>query len=418
MNTKILLTMALCAAATFATPSTVQAAPGLAQQARSFETDALGASAVAPPRSTTHLKAPPKHMPPKHVPPKHVLPKAPTSPSVRNPDTAPATKPGSPRTTEWTALRSGAWDDPATWGGSVPRLNDTEDRVTIPKSIKVNVLSRSDVTVTQGSLHNEGTLLITGSFDVGPGFALTNIGALSVGPDGSVKLQGAHEAPAEMKSAGLIQTFGTGSFSVGPWSKLEQQGRFVNKGSSSVTARGRLANLGTFENRGRLTLLAHPLRATPTATFVNDGKLESFKGAMIRLWNGGVLVSNATATGKGLINAGTIEMGGTWTNRGHVENKAGGLIRISTARFQHLDGTIVNQRNATLQIAAPSGIVHNHAVIDNSGTVDNASRLDNADGTLLMRCHGVLTKPAEGNEPQTLCASMKRGTAPAVMKRR
>ena len=144
------------------------------------------------------------------------------------------------------AVQDGFWKDPDTWGGKVPVIDDSVDSVTIPAGRTVVIQFASAITLTNGSLLNDGTLAVPGSLTI-IGGQLTNNGDLGIGPLGVLIVE---ELDSEFDNTGTFTNNGT--FEPGIFSDLFNSGTIVNTAKFNHLPRCEFVNAlsGVFENSG------------------------------------------------------------------------------------------------------------------------------------------------------------------------
>src|SRR4029077_19561096 len=85
--------------------------------------------------------------------------------------------------TGYTAVASGAWDSPITWGGPAPLVIGPGDTVTIPATMTV-------ILPTPALVVNSGTITVDGTLVVAPGGILKSFGTIIVDPSGIINIIG------------------------------------------------------------------------------------------------------------------------------------------------------------------------------------------------------------------------------------
>ena len=273
-------------------------------------------------------------------------------------------------TTTYTAVQSGAWDDPATWGGSVPQRGTDHVAVRIPSAIGVTIPPGVSVSpfnwdiFIDGFLFNGGSLEIGGSptlggrFEIRAGAELWNHGVLRF-----EDLNSASSSYGKVvnTSSGLMELQGMNA------------GTLRNDGDLVVPVRATFVNYGVFENRATLTLnriVARP--DIPPGTLKNQG---------------GTVVNTS---------AGIFTLGGRIENIGSAGDPA--LIE----NFGTID--VLAAADGGLGVLANTGGSPN--VIDNYGLIQNGNEVDNTGGLIRARCGSLITGNAiVGNGWQNWCDS-------------
>ncbi|MGI9585170.1 MAG: hypothetical protein ACR2N7_06220 [Acidimicrobiia bacterium] len=200
--------------------------------------------------------------------------------------------------TMYTAVRSGDWMDPDTWGGAIPNVYEPDHTVNIPRDIEVYLEGTDAVVIEDGQMVINGRLVIHGSLLVETG-AEGSIMSIDIGATGELTIESNGYLWLEAKklddqitvdnkgwlvnngvfeqswttyvwSGGNYLNNGTHRF-LTPEAQLFVEGVAFNFGSMSVghaVASG-IQNNGVFHNGGSI----HGLRAgtSNTGRFVNDG---------------------------------------------------------------------------------------------------------------------------------------------------
>lgn len=124
----------------------------------------------------------------------------------------------------FTATQSGDWNDPATWGGSVP--SSTDDKI-IPFGVYVT---------TSDNVDNAGTITDNAIIKIASGITINNTGTIKVTGDNGTIL-----------NSGIIQNYGTIINDVNRY-VANNFGAVLNNHSHHTTS-----NYGTIVNRGTIT---------------------------------------------------------------------------------------------------------------------------------------------------------------------
>lgn len=233
-----------------------------------------------------------------------------------------------------TAVRSGNWNDAATWGGTVPAAQGSAE-VTVPAGITVTIPSGYDGYLMWSRFRLHGGLVINGSFTAGdlllqPGSSLTiNSGGRFTGAGtfwlaGTVVNRGAIVAKKDFRlgaqDPGVVFTNEVGgtvvvsalnSLGYMEGSGTFSMGTFINRGTfttkNALQAYTGVQNYGTFVNEGN-------------ATWLSDGP-QNFPGATLK--NSGTMTLESS---RKILNSGRIENTGTITNKGTIENSCTGTV--------------------------------------------------------------------------------------------
>jgi hypothetical protein len=224
----------------------------------------------------------------------------------------------------FTAVQSGHWDNPATWGGSVPTSTDD---VTIPAGIAVTI--PNGLTVNRNSwINNYGTLINNGSISI---------------------------VDARMNNMGVFTNnstfYGLHMGHLGDWLQvLYNEGIMTNNGEIHVEGGGFIDNVGTLTNYD--TIHTPVLDNYDNGNFINEGVFYSY----FDIWwgegsitNNGILNINNGSSFGSIINNGTFHVASasTFTNRGifdnyNLLNNEGEVINDSTygSFYNYCNGVI------------------------------------------------------------------------------
>lgn len=336
-----------------------------------------------------------------------------------------------------TAVQSGDWDDPATWGGAVPPA--TGASIAVPSTVRVTIPSDVAVDLATSTLYIDGVLFVLGSIDLlSSDVVNTASGELRV-LLGTLTLDGTFTDESLVTNLGLID-ISDGTFDVRFLTELRNNGEIRNDGTLHLGTRSEILNRGTIHNVGTIrtegvrgpngpvrgeinnqsgTILNHDELAvielggsltngdqfsSATSTVVNEGTIKVLGGndqgalfingygpswienhALVDIAPGGYLVNNV---------ARNLEQG--------FRNHAGAELRIESVRVNLLTGILVNESGGLLNILS-AGTINNDSTIDNDGDVANAGTFDNQ-GVIRWFCNATLTGNAiTGNPVQDRC---------------
>lgn len=338
--------------------------------------------------------------------------------------------------TSYTAVQSGAWDDPATWGGVVPAFPASEPPVTatIPAGIAVSIPAGLDVRGAfnvHGAVYNYGFLFVYGALRVGTvrnqrdaelwvlyGYLraagdLSNFGKL-VNNGGTLQLG---EDTTNWDGA----TFRNDGEMVGdsPYMHFDNYGRFVNVGHVDIQDDAQIVNLGgVIDNDDQYALielvggiLTNSGYAGRTGVIENNGRIwvhadddDHFAGTFennkpIEDVAGGAIIDNY-----GVIDADGFMYNGRSSDY-VIHNRSGAQINVRWS-FGISGGRLVNDSGGVIDIVAP-GRFGNGAIIETAGVINNGNVLSNyTPGDIRVLCGGAITgNPVLGNAPRDWCDS-------------
>jgi Tectonin domain len=264
-----------------------------------------------------------------------------------------------------TAVQSGDWNAPATWGGMVPAAQGNQ-AVDVPVGITVTIPAGYDGYLMWSRFTLNGSLVINGAFTAGdllmrPGSSLT------------------------INSGGKFT--GAGTFWLG----------------------GTVVNRGTILAKKDFDLGAQD----PNVVFTNEA------GATVTI---SALNSLGYMEGSGKFRYGTFVNRGTFTNKNYLQSYAtvqnyGTFVNEGDARWvsegpQNFPGaTLSNSGTMTLDTyrkMSNSGRIANTGTFKNDGTITN-------NGTFENSCTGTVTGNAiTGNPPTTNCSAATPAPAPTT----
>jgi hypothetical protein len=257
---------------------------------------------------------------------------------------------------DFTAIQSGSWDDPATWGGSVPTPGDNvsipgEIAVTIPVGLTVD--RNGGVTLNvDGTLANNGTLNIntSGRIMINSTGILTNSGKLLASYGANFTNNGDVQNDGELAYHSSIASF-------------------IN--NSTVTNNGQLVldhtkNVGTINNNGDFYIQSS----------INTGTLNNNTNGMLSIYEG------STVTNYGTINS-------------------SGRIYIKSIWYDDAYGTLDNY-----SIINNNYIIYNESIINNYNIINNYEKIDNTNGIIFNYCNAQITgNPVAGKPENNIQAS-------------
>ena len=269
------------------------------------------------------------------------------------------------------AVQSGAWDDPATWGGSVPQRGPDHVAVRIPSAIGVTIPPGVSVSpfnwdiFIDGFLFNGGSLEISGSPTLGgrlaiaPGAELWNHGVLRFE---DLNTASSNYGKIVNNSSGLMELQGMNA------------GTLRNDGDLVLPVRAMFVNYGVFENRA--TVAVNRIVARPD---IPPGTLKNQGGTVIN-------------TSAGMFSlGGRIENVGSSSDPALIENR--GTIDVLSEAGGGL-GVLANIGDA-------------RSVIDNYGLIQNGYEVSNPAGVIRARCSSsIIGNAVSGTAPQDWCDSV------------
>jgi hypothetical protein len=340
----------------------------------------------------------------------------------------------------YTAVTSGNWENPATWGGVVPAH---DGNIMIPDGIAVTITSGVGVVLNHATLTNAGFLFVAGILTLDDGTTVQTpasgelwlFGGTMQLSSGSV---GVTADQARINNAGKLMNSG-GVIDLGVWTELINTGTVYNDGEFSEAIRAEVHNRGTFENVGHVEMFHVSGSNGPIpAWFFNEGGTFDNSDSLAVVTMGGTFTNSTYGFNNGhVINRGTIDVDGSTGHHGAlgnvgagapvidnygvitvdtnlvnnyssgnlIHNHAGAQLTLSGNDVHNLSGTLRNDNGATITIVGPLGTVDNRAVIDNDGLISNSGVLSNL-GVIRQRCNGIINgNPPTGNALQDWCDS-------------
>ncbi|MEN8041093.1 MAG: hypothetical protein ABFR95_06275 [Actinomycetota bacterium] len=320
------------------------------------------------------------------------------------------------------AVQSGDWDEPETWGGSVPIVVESSDSVLIPSGVTVTVREGSVVELVGGVVVSEGVLRIFGEFlfhggdeAARPGPVFDNRGTLRVSDTGVFDFdgvlywsdsQGGYVTSGEFLSSGPINSFGV--FSIED-AKASNSSSTVNQGVFTIGAWTGYLSGGVFTNVGTVDLYG-PL-GFATATLENLGSFTSYNGSSV---DGGRFINLGVAQNFGTFSPGAIINQGEFENYNVVEKLtlggSGSTINRMWASWYSpriSSGILVNDPEGIV-VVGNQLLVDEKAGLLNHGTVDHTWGAVINNGTIADVCGGtwlVDDTPGtwSGNSKKTWC---------------
>ncbi|MDR2210593.1 MAG: hypothetical protein LBO65_03885 [Spirochaetaceae bacterium] len=278
-------------------------------------------------------------------------------------------------------------DTTVVYNGSTVTLDTTGGTVIIDSSFIIPsgvtlVLPDDDLTVTTGSLTNNGTLSLADTKSINVATSLINNGGISVAGGEALTL-----ASGDLVNGGTLSL--EGDFTV-------TAGNVTNSGT--ITADGDLiVTVGTITNSGTLSLNS----VTPSYNALsNSGRIEISSSTTLAVTGNFANEANGTLDVKGGItgdvtNAGTIvgaagkNITGAVTNSGTISVPTG-IFTVTSSFTNNGDGSITG---AAGTLAVTGAIVNNAnktLTVANGVTVTTADNFTN-EGTIVVR--GTLTNP-------------------------
>lgn len=301
----------------------------------------------------------------------------------------------------YVAVQSGDWDDPDTWGGSVPVVDESSDTVLIPIGVIVKVPEVLVVELAEGVVISEGELNVFGKFHIRgssdetlPGPVFDNRGKLRVLSGGVFNFDGGlywhaggYVTSGEFLSSGPINNFG--EFSISD-AEAHNSSSTTNQGTFTIGAWTEYQSGGVFQNIGTLDLYG-PI-GYATATFENLDSFTNHNGALVE---GGFFTNLGTALNYGTFDAGRLSNQGNFGNYGVVEKLtvggAGSTINRAWASWTSpriSSGVLVNDPDGWVIVGNQLLVDPNGALL-NYGTVDHMAGPVVNNGAIVDGCFGV-----------------------------
>lgn len=204
------------------------------------------------------------------------------------------------------AVQSGNWNNPATWGGTLPADADTK---IIPVGVTVTVSSPVTNTGTV-TIQNTGTLVISNSGGTG----ITNVFG-TIDNSGSIKIQNAGVGSNGVDNSGtiIIQSSGTVTISNSGGNGILNRGVLDNSGTITISNTGigaGINNVATINNSGTITI---------QNSGTNSG-IDNFRATINN--SGTITIQNSGSFGSGIRNF-TGASSGTINNSGRINLQCG-----------------------------------------------------------------------------------------------
>lgn len=263
-----------------------------------------------------------------------------------------------------TTVKSGAWDDPATWGGSLPAWNadiivaHNVSGTTVSIGWDQSLILNSNVTldVTNFNLSSDSGAEINGTLNVSSDLKVQN-GALTINTGGIVNVFG-----------NMSNNANDGIFIQG--GELIIYNDYTNKGNSNftITDGGKLTILGQFKNTGSATFNVDNGDISISEDFINQGGSEIVIGKNGTMDIGGDFQNSSDA----VVN-GDISISGNLTNSGGGDISVGSSGTISVAQDFVNSADIVIDGNMDV-----GGIIENNwgGTGTGTGTVSVGSEIE------------------------------------------
>lgn len=213
---------------------------------------------------------------------------------------------------DFVAVKSGNWDNSATWGGvTPPMVIDSGETVLIPSGISVSVFN---------GIANSGKITVNGSLLIG--YTLNNQENGTMENNGNIEIY-----IGTMSNSGSIENHGGFQVTIGA---LYNYGHIHNTGSFTS---------GVFEASGMIN----------SGTIVNDGNF-----AFTHSGNNGIIINNENFSIGGiggvnngmLNNTGTLIVATNLQNNGIINNKDGAVLQNNSVINNN--GSIINFCGAQL----------------------------------------------------------------------
>ncbi|HTS11493.1 MAG TPA: PEP-CTERM sorting domain-containing protein [Candidatus Limnocylindrales bacterium] len=221
-----------------------------------------------------------------------------------------------------------------------------------------------------GILENEGTIKNDGTLQNGLEQTITNFGTIFNNNYLDIR-------SGTLTNAGLIDSFGTITDSIGLGGSLNNIGTLTNTGSMTLFDTVLNTVGAQFNNTGTVSLSGYFVEPFPgDNTFTNNGTLTNYA-------SGVVLAAVVFDNSGSITNYGTFYTGGigtqppVFTNTGTITNYG----TFSTSALEAFPATVTNNGTITNYgtfLNAPSAFVTNNATFDNFGTLTNQAPFRNS----------------------------------------
>ncbi|HOI80408.1 MAG TPA: G8 domain-containing protein, partial [Petrimonas sp.] len=258
----------------------------------------------------------------------------------------------------YTAITSGDWNTPSTWGGVVPTVNDD---VTIPTGVTITVNTPSFC----NNIVINGTLSITGNNRLQVNGNWENYGTFTPGTNGTIEFAGSSN----------ISINGNTNFEELIINKGNLNNTITINGTSTITSGGSLAF-----NSGRIII---PPAGSFSINPSNGITIPALAG--IEVTGGTLNTGHFTITNEGLIriSSGTAIFGTNSGNSVHTQGKGafivnGGSVNIA-GRLESSAAGILNPPNVPSGISISDGTVTLCTVgngLNNTGSLNITSNGD------------------------------------------
>ena len=223
---------------------------------------------------------------------------------------------------DYTAIQSGNWNDPNTWGGAVPT---SADNVTIPSGITITVDAASvcaDLIIESGGILNYSggyTLQVYGNW--------TNNGTYNGGTNGGVEFTGTSDAVISGNTNFEELIISKGNLNV----SLTINGTNTVASSGSLTLNGGLINIpagGSFSvNRAAALTIPEEAGFNVNGGLLNTGNFTITNEGLIQVSSGTAnFGTNAGNTVHTQVDGAFIVTGGAVNIAGRLENSASGSL--------------------------------------------------------------------------------------------
>ncbi len=305
----------------------------------------------------------------------------------------------------FTAVANGAWNNPSTWGGSVP---GTDDTILIPANITVDVDSSTmgpngfGVFVQLGSQSGNGVLTVVGVLNV-------NVAASVMSGQDLLGIAVYMNSTLTVSVGGEINVSASGNVGSGTFNVFgiyaSQSGAIVNNGTINLNCHNVNGGLGygihlddsgtTLTNGGTINIVS----SDPA----KDGRGHCY-GIRVRpgtVQNNGQITSTSQAAGTIKLEGGTLDNAGSFANSGLINNggtinNTGALTQVfPSAGFQGNaiggSGTVAISGTVTAPLSLDSVMpgISNYLLLANTSLTLNAP-FTIPDG-LSLDCKGALT---------------------------
>lgn len=269
---------------------------------------------------------------------------------------------------DYTSVQSGAWTNPATWGGSAPTANAD---VFIAGGHVVSL----DVVVAVATLHVGGSATL----EIESGGAVTVCTGCEFWNDGTVDIAGA----LTLGSGTAV----SGDYHNGKTIVVQPGGEFLVRQHASLSFA-----TGTITNNGLTTVDGHvQIRLNGPTTLANNATLEV----------NGTITNESRIENTGDITIGRVDLGAGMINNERIFTTDGGSVEVMADAFLEgggfvaTNGAVVTNRgrySLTGSIAefSSGAVFHNHAEFL---TTVGGTLIANAGSTFYNHCPGTVSDP-------------------------